>query len=181
MAHHRLFVALRPPAAVRAALLGGMGGVAGARWQDDEQLHCTLRFLGEVDGHRAEDVAAALLGLRHPPVDAELDGLGCFESGGRIHTLWAGIAPVSALRALHDKVDRLLARAGIPADPRAYRPHVTLARFSRTAAPPPDLAQRLPPPPRLAFAFTEARLYESLLGRDAARYETVARYPLDPV
>ena len=46
MAHHRLFVALRPPRDVRTHLLELMGGVAGARWQDDEQLHCTLRFVG---------------------------------------------------------------------------------------------------------------------------------------
>lgn len=178
MALHRLFVALRPPAAARAALLAAMGGVAGARWQDDEQLHCTLRFLGDVGTRQAEDAATALLALAHPPVDADLDGLGTFDKAGRIHTLWAGLSPVSGLRALHGKVDRLLARAGFPPDDRAYRPHITLARFSRTAPPPPDLAQRLAPPPRLAVTFAEARLYESHLTTDAARYETIARYPL---
>ena len=42
----RLFVALRPPEPVLDALLDAMGGIDGARWQDDEQLHCTLAFLG---------------------------------------------------------------------------------------------------------------------------------------
>ena len=56
----RLFVALRPPRAIRESLIAAMGGVPHARWQDDEQLHCTLRFLGEVDPPQAEDVAAAL-------------------------------------------------------------------------------------------------------------------------
>src|SRR3546814_1491418 len=62
---HRLFVALEPPAAVRHQLLDLMGGIANARWQTEAQLHLTLRFIGEVDRHRAEDVAAALGGIHH--------------------------------------------------------------------------------------------------------------------
>src|SRR3546814_1235738 len=54
---HRLFVAIRPPSAIRKALLSIMGGVEGARWQSDDQLHLTLRFIGEVDRHRADDIA----------------------------------------------------------------------------------------------------------------------------
>ncbi|MES2754263.1 MAG: RNA 2',3'-cyclic phosphodiesterase, partial [Pseudomonadota bacterium] len=42
----RLFVALRPPAAVRDLLSDAMAGVPDARWQDDDQLHLTVRFLG---------------------------------------------------------------------------------------------------------------------------------------
>src|SRR5687768_8380838 len=59
-AMHRLFVGLRPPPAIRARLLALMGGVTGARWQDDSQLHLTLRFIGEVERPRAEDIATAL-------------------------------------------------------------------------------------------------------------------------
>lgn len=178
MSHHRLFVALRPPAEARARLLAVAGGIAGARWQDDEQLHCTLRFLGEVDGHVAEDVAQALLALRHRALEVASDGWGVFDRAGRIDTLSIGLAPAAPLRALHAVIGRLLARAGVPPDPRAYRPHVTLARFSRSAAPPPDIVARMPPPPRLTMRLAEVRLYESVLGRDGARYETVARYPL---
>ena len=69
---HRLFVAIRPPAEIRRALTALMGGVAGARWQDDDQLHLTLRFIGEVDHHRAEDIAAALGGLHASAVTARI-------------------------------------------------------------------------------------------------------------
>ena len=178
MPHHRLFVALPLPVAARRHLLGLMGGVAGARWQDDAQLHCTVRFLGELERHVAEDVGQALAGLSSRPIDAELDGLGTFDTHGRIDTLWVGMAPATALRTLHDRVDRRLAAAGIAPDTRAYRPHVTIARFARTVAPPPDLATRLPAPARLALRLEEVRLYESLLTRDGAHYETIARYPL---
>ena len=56
----RLFVAIRPPAPIRALLLDAMGGIGGARWQSDDQLHLTLRFIGEVDRHLAGDIHAAL-------------------------------------------------------------------------------------------------------------------------
>ena len=62
----RLFVALRPPPAIRDMLADAMDGVPQARWQDDEQLHLTLRFIGEVDRPVAEDIAAAL-GQVHAP------------------------------------------------------------------------------------------------------------------
>lgn len=49
---HRLFVALKPPPPMRNALLAAMGGIVHARWQTAEQLHLTLRFVGEVDRHQ---------------------------------------------------------------------------------------------------------------------------------
>ena len=66
-----------------------MGGIAGARWQDDDQLHLTLRFIGEVDRHVATDVAAALGSVRHPPFELAVSGVGTFDRKGRIDTLWA--------------------------------------------------------------------------------------------
>ena len=64
---HRLFVALRPPPDIRDALVDAMDELPGARWQDEEQLHVTLRFIGEVDHHRAQDIAAARWRrCRHP-------------------------------------------------------------------------------------------------------------------
>ena len=93
----RLFVALRPPPAIRDRLSDAMDGVPGVRWQDDEQLHLTLRFIGEVDRPVAEDIAAAL-GQVHAPVPVvRLSGVGTFDRKGRVDTLWAGVSPHDAL------------------------------------------------------------------------------------
>src|SRR3546814_1414167 len=73
---HRLFVAIRPPSAIRKALLSIMGGVEGARWQSDDQLHLTLRFIGEVDRHRADDIAAALATVSGAPFTIRLSAAG---------------------------------------------------------------------------------------------------------
>jgi hypothetical protein len=89
---HRLFVAIRPPADVRNRLLDLMHGVPGLRWQDDGQLHLTLRFIGEVERPVAEDLAVELARVRFDPFPIELGGIGRFDRrrGG---ALWAGVKP----------------------------------------------------------------------------------------
>ncbi|TZG29271.1 RNA 2',3'-cyclic phosphodiesterase [Sphingomonas montanisoli] len=174
----RLFVALKPSFPMRSALLDAMGGVPGARWQDDEQLHLTLSFIGDVDRHQAEDIAAALGNVRHPPVNFTLAGLGSFDRRDRIDSLWVGITPQDEVRSLHDAVLRALARAGVKPETRAYLPHITIARFSRGQAPTgPIPAAQLTPAP------VEGRcehfiLYESHLGSEGSTYTAVERYPL---
>lgn len=175
---HRLFVALRPPRPMREALLAAMGGIPAARWQNDEQLHLTLRFIGDVDRHVAGDVAAALGAVSHPPFDLRLDGIGCFDRRGQIDNIWAGVTPHEPVRTLHASVTRALTRAGIPPEERAFVPHITLARFSRRTYPsgPLPLPQLWPAP--IEGRFDHFLLYESELGADGATYSAVERYPL---
>lgn len=178
---HRLFVALRPPPPVRATLLAIGGGVEGARWQSDEQLHLTLRFVGEVPRPQAEDVAAALGGIAAPAIAARLEGVGRFERRGHTDSLWARVAPAAALADLARKVSQALTRAGIVPETRAYLPHVTLARFGRAHADEHDVAAWLGRHAALTsepFALTHLVLYESHLGHAGAGYEAVARWPL---
>src|ERR1700761_8765513 len=120
MSLHRLFVAFRPGADVRAGLLGLMGAIPGARWQNDEQLHCTLRFIGAVDRHQAEDIAALLGHVRHPAMRLSLGTPGTFERAGRVDALWVSVHPRDRVKALHDKIDRMLAKAGIAPETRAF-------------------------------------------------------------
>jgi len=175
---HRLFVAIRPPEAVRARLLAAMGGVGGARWQSEDQLHLTLRFIGEVDRHRAEDVHAALGGVHHPAFEIALAGVGSFDRRGEPTTLWAGVAPQEPLKTLHNKVDQAIARVGIEPDRRTFAPHITLARLPRGARPVGSFLQdsgRLASPP---FGVEDFCLYESRLTPEGAVYSIVERYSL---
>ncbi|WP_380878289.1 RNA 2',3'-cyclic phosphodiesterase [Sphingomonas sp. DBB INV C78] len=175
---HRLFVALRPPRIMREALLATMGGVPGARWQDDEQLHLTLRFIGEVDRHMAEDVAAALGSVHHPRFALALNGIGQFDRAGRLDALWAGVTPHDQVTALHNKVDQALSRIGIAPDTRAFLPHITIARFSRKATPIDPLLSHFAGLGGEPQEMKDFCLYESHLGSEGAAYEIVARYPL---
>lgn len=178
MSTHRLFVALRPSRPIRELLIRAMHGISGARWQSDEQLHLTLRFIGEVDHHRAEDIAAALGALHAPTITARIAGVDLFERQGRPHMVWAGVEPHEPIAALHRKIDQRLARVGVAPETRAFLPHITLARLNRGSGPvAPFLALNsdLASP---TFDFSEVLLYESELGHGGSRYHPVARYPL---
>src|SRR5579875_797070 len=173
---HRLFVAIRPPEPVRTRLLAAMGGVGGARWQSEDQLHLTLRFIGEIDRHRAEDVHAALGGVHHPGFEIALAGVGSFDRRGEPTALWAAVAPQEPLRTLHKKVDQAIARVGIEPDRRAFAPHITLARLPRSAGPVGSFleeAGRLTSP---SFRVEDFCLYESRLTPEGAVYTIVERY-----
>ena len=66
---HRLFVAIRPPEDVRDLLIDAMDDSPALRWVGDEQLHLTLRFIGEVERPTANDIAGALSRLHSPRFD----------------------------------------------------------------------------------------------------------------
>jgi 2'-5' RNA ligase len=174
---HRLFVAIRPPEAIRDRLLDLMEGLEAARWQGDDQLHLTLRFIGEVDRHTAEDVASGLTAVRHPRFGIALHNLGTFERRGRAGALWAGVAPHDQLHALHRKIDQACVRAGLEPEHRAFAPHITLARLKRGTGVAAFVAERF----ALAsepFEVDNFILYQSDLTPAGAVYSAIARYPL---
>jgi RNA 2',3'-cyclic 3'-phosphodiesterase len=174
----RLFVAIRPPAPVRDLLIDTMEGLPGARWQDEDQLHLTLRFVGEVDRHAAEDLAEALAAIRAPRFELAIRGVGHFERKGRPHTLWAGLTPSPELAVLQKKVERACQAAGLTPERRKFAAHVTVARLSGGSGPAdPWLAQQenLRSEP---WSVEDFRLYSSDLSPAGAIYEPLVRYPL---
>jgi 2'-5' RNA ligase len=124
----RLFTALEIPrdAALSLSLL--RGGLPGARWIDVENYHLTLRFIGDVEGHVADEIANALDRVRRPAFQLTLCGVGTFGSK-KPHALWAGVAASPDLSALQAEIERICQRIGVPGDPRKFMPHVTLARL----------------------------------------------------
>ena len=175
---HRLFVAIRPPRPVREQLLALMGDVPGARWQTDDQLHLTLRFIGEVDRHQAEDVASALLSVSMPGFEIALQGAGRFGEGTRAGSLWIGVTPHDQLASLHKKVDHACRRAGLAPEGRAYLPHITVARLGRSAGAADMFLATASAVSGAPFTADSFSLYESRLHAGGATYEIIERYPL---
>lgn len=175
---HRLFVALRPPPAIRQACLAAMeDGPPGWSWQDEDQLHLTLRYIGEVDRPVGEDIAAALGSIHAPDIDLALSGVGWFDHGPR-GALFARVAPVDPLAALHIKLDRALVRAGLEPERRAFLPHITLARRRSSAVDPGGWLERNAALASGAERVSSMILFESRLGRHGSSYEAIASYPL---
>ncbi len=100
-----LFVGVGLPADIRMRLSALGAGVPGARWVPPENLHLTLRFIGEVTETDAEDIHDTLLSVRTKAFDIALSGVGHFESKGQVHTLWAGIEKNPELTALRDRIE----------------------------------------------------------------------------
>ena len=128
----RLFTALEIPrdAALSLSLL--RGGLPGARWIDVENYHLTLRFIGDVEGHVADEIANALDRVRRPPFSLALSGVGAFGSR-KPHAIWAGVTASPDLNALQAEIERICQRIGVPSDPRKFVPHVTLARLKNAS------------------------------------------------
>jgi 2'-5' RNA ligase len=175
---HRLFVAIRPPEEVRDLLIDAMDDSPALRWVGDEQLHLTLRFIGEVERPVANDIATALQALRSPAFGLRVKGVGKFErrNGG---ALWAGVEPKEPVAALAGKVERALQQVGLEPEHRAFSPHITLARWNRRNAEAVDAFLRrnsdLHSEP---FEVDRFILFESKLSRHGAHYEEVAALPL---
>ena len=175
---HRLFVAVRPPENVRDLLIDAMDDSPALRWVGDEQLHLTLRFIGEVEWPLADDIAAALARIHFPAFELTVKGVGRFEqrNGG---ALWAGVQPRAPVAELAAKVERACVAAGVEPERRAFHPQITLARWNRRNAEAVTTFER-----RQAdlasdtFRVEEFVLFESHLSRHGPHYEEVAVFPL---
>lgn len=175
----RLFVAVPLPEAVQEQLERIGFGIPGAAWVPSENLHLTLRFIGEVSNAAAADIDDALLGVRAPAFDLALEGVGHFGSLRQTRALWAGVARSPALMHLRDKVESAVVRAGQPPEGRKFVPHVTLARFKAETGH--HLANFLAEHNLLKIGpirIDRFTLFRSHAKRDGSVYEELADYPL---
>jgi 2'-5' RNA ligase len=178
---HRLFVAIRPPGPIIDRLIDAMDDSPELGWVPEDNLHLTLRFIGEVERPLGNDIAAALGRIRFAPFELWLSGVGRFDrrSGGAV---WAGIEPRKPVAELAAKVDRACVAAGLEPEHRAFHPHITLARYRRhSSAAALDYEQRNSGLASEPFAVDRFILFESRLSRHGAHYEEVVqlRAPLE--
>jgi RNA 2',3'-cyclic 3'-phosphodiesterase len=178
----RLFVGIALPETVRDRIALLEGGIPGARWVKRDNLHVTLRFIGEVDGGAAHDIDAALAAVKGRGFPMAFSGLGCFDRRGRVHTLWVAIEKSDALMRLQAKIESALVRAELEPERRKFHPHAAIARMKNGVKPGHKIGAYLEANNRFAagpFDVDRFVLFESHLGRDGPHYETLAEYPLD--
>ena len=176
---HRLFVAIRPPQLIRDLLIDAMDDGPDFRWQDDEQLHLTLRFVGEVERPIANDLADALSRVRANHFELRIAGVGRFEqrSSG---ALWAGVEPKAPVAALAAKIERVCQQVGLDPERRTFHPHITLARWKgRRSREVGNFIERHGGLTSAPFEVERFILFESRLSRHGARYEEMAGFPLE--
>jgi RNA 2',3'-cyclic 3'-phosphodiesterase len=127
----RLFIAVDCPTEVRDRLAAAQKDIAACgdmKPVEYENLHITVKFIGEADEPKAEMVKTALSGVRHPAFTVSVKGVGAFPNPGGAKVVWAGIEDGrDELMLLHRKIDDALEPLGFEPD-RKFHPHITLAR-----------------------------------------------------
>lgn len=124
----RLFTGLEIPAEIGQTLSNLRGGLPGARWIDPENYHVTLRFIGDIDGMSANEIASMLFRVDRKPFEVKVQGLTSF-GGRKPRAVVATIAPSKPLMELQAELERMMQRIGLDPEGRKFIPHVTLARL----------------------------------------------------
>ncbi len=176
---YRLFVAIDLPEEVKNEVAAIGRDLPGARRVPTEQLHLTLRFIGDLDDETCTAVRKALAGVKGESFPLTLRGVGHFPPGKHPRVLWVGFEESMPLMELQQQVELALMEAGIPPDERKFSPHLTLARLKET---PPGritaLEERFKDFGAAPFVVTEFYLYSSVLTRSGAIHTREGTYCL---
>lgn len=176
----RLFVAVDLPDDIKDRLTTLCGGISGAKWVTRDQMHLTLRFIGEVDEKRFQAIRTLLNDIRGEPFDVTLKGVGQFPPRGPARVLWVGLDAPPALNTLQRKIEIALVGLGLEPEDRPFAAHITLARMK---APPLPEAMRQFMSKNASFETAPIRvnefvLYSSFLKSEGPFYRREGVYPL---
>jgi 2'-5' RNA ligase len=180
MTTERLFIALTLPEPVRNALAVLAEPLPGVDWIRPDQLHVTLRFLGDVATDLIEPMQRRLEKIHVAPFILPIEGIGAFPPNRPPRVLWIGVGSGHPrLFQLRQRVDDALLAAGLQLDVRTFHPHITLARCTENAAPAVahwmhvHRAEAAPP-----FRVEDFALYASELRPGGAVHTLKQRFPL---
>ena len=182
----RVFVSVPPPPEVQRVVLAAAQEAAqeisGIKWTKKENIHLTLKFLGEVPDEALTSICNALRVAcsAHAPFEARLGGLGAFPSPRRARVIWTGVKEGSGeMSALASSVESTLEPLGFRREGRAYVPHATLGR---TRGRPVNIDLHETNAPKIpVFRVTGAELTKSTLNPGGSIYETLETFSLDGV
>ena len=153
------------------------------RWVNEEGLHLTLKFYGEVGPERLEVIEESVrfAGQDTGPLALRLDQLGAFPSPARPRVLWVGIDAPPALDLLQDRLERGGEAIGFPPEGKPFHPHVTLGRVREGhRLPVGGLEEFGESYAKVSFNGTQLVLYESVLTTRGPRYEARLTLELGP-
>ncbi len=183
----RLFVALSIPPEIReniALLIGSLRHTdAKPRWVNPQNLHITLKFIGEIESEKVPAIWVALATIRTAqPLTLEFRNVGFFPNSCRPSVAWIGIEAPPALAFLATEVNRVLASMGIPREEKPFVPHLTIARFKETGLSPALQAEieKCKDHNFGPYTASEIHLIESRLKSSGAEYTTLRSFWFGP-
>lgn len=175
----RTFIAVEIPAGIRKRVTGFIDGhkkkALPVKWVSYENLHITVKFLGEIVADMKQQITAVLHDVcrHHNRFEIGFSGIGCFPDRSRPRVLWIGIEQGAAqLSALAHEIDERLAAYGFKQEKR-FHPHLTIGRIRKPCTVDEILACEFAAEPFPAGSVT---LFRSTLTPEGPRYD-----PLDTV
>ena len=128
----RLFAGIDLPEHIKDQVYSLRGGVPNALWVARDNLHITLRFIGNVDEHEADDLHTSLMQISAPAFMLSMTQVGYFANGSQMRHLWTGVSNYGALDFLHDKIDSVVRRHRLGTDKHKFHAHATIAKLRGT-------------------------------------------------
>jgi 2'-5' RNA ligase len=174
----RLFIAVDLPETIKENLESMSFGIPGAKWVRPEQLHLTVRFIGEVDGALFHDIKNILAEVSAASFSLQLKGVGYFPPRGAPRVLWIGMEKSEPLLLLRKKIDLRLLRVGVEPEGRKFSAHITLARLKNS--PVQKIANFLSGNGLFSqepFQVEDFKLYSSILSPKGAYHKVERIYP----
>ncbi len=189
---YRVFCAIELPSHTRASVSEHVNNLRrassqyshGARWEQTEKLHLTLKFFGDVERSRIPDLTAALMraAANFSPFELMIEEAGAFPPRGNPRVLWLGVTDAGgSLPQLHNRIEDECARTGFPRETRRFHPHLTVARTDRMRAGDARTLARLHSEsdfPVLTFDVNEIVLLRSELASSGSHYTSLERVSL---
>ena len=126
----RLFIGIFPPPDICDLLIDQMADLPGVRWQDEDQLHLTLRYLGDLNRHDCDALVDALSSIEFDRFDIILESAEAFRRKGQPRSIHRLVRPTEPLLRLTRSIDRRCEHVGLGRRDRRFLPHITLARLN---------------------------------------------------
>jgi 2'-5' RNA ligase len=130
----RVFIGIKPDDSVREMIGDALKPFqkisTPIKWVKPENIHITLKFIGEIGPVRKDQLIDRLKNARFQsaPISLHIFGFGKFGPGENLNIFWAGIEPSPPLKQVYDRIEETLAEMGIPRETRPFKSHLTLGR-----------------------------------------------------
>jgi len=190
----RIFIAIEIPQNIRVKIteitdyLQSKTSPTAVKWSEYENLHLTIKFIGETKQEKIEEITKVLSqSLAHQaPFSLEIGGLGMYPNNTNPRVIWLGVTGGEPLIAMHNILDQNLARLGIQREGRPFSPHLTIARLRRNT----DAASSKTIGRTLSqfrvdslglFNIDRVQLFQSVLTPSGPIYTTLFSVPLNQV
>jgi 2'-5' RNA ligase len=183
----RSFIAIELPGEVKASLAGIQQSLkksgADIRWVKTDNIHLTLKFLGDIEEKSVASIIQMLKGTckNHKVFSIEISNIGTFPVKRSPRVLWAGINDHGELMKLQLEIDKGMASLGFEPEKRVFSPHLTFGRF-RSSRGRGALMEKIDMIKHDSFGLFDVRsiyLIKSDLNPSGAVYSRLAEFPLD--